>query len=84
MSFDISLSPLEAAVPQNEVYRRRCWLAPRSKKMRLQGEADFCQGHFCQILVDGRPGSWFFARRPLLVLPRSLTSWRAPPGQLEE
>ena len=38
--------PLEAAVPQNEVYHRRCWLAPRSKKMRLQDEADFCQGHF--------------------------------------
>ena len=26
MSFDIS-PPLEAAVPQNEIYHRRCWLA---------------------------------------------------------
>ena len=29
-------------------------------------------GTFCQILVDGRPGSWLSARRPFLVLPRSL------------
>ena len=48
MSFDIPL-PLEAAVPQNKVYHRRCWLAPRSKKMRLQGQADFCQGHFAKF-----------------------------------
>ena len=40
-------------------------------------------GTFCQILVDGRPGSWLSARRPLLVLPRSLhgklllANWRS-------
>ena len=36
-------------MPQNEVYHRRCWLAPRSKKTRFVGEADFCQGHPAQI-----------------------------------
>ena len=52
----ISLLPLEAAVPQNEVYHRRCWLAPRGKKMRFQGEADFCQGHPAQIWWTVIPG----------------------------
>ena len=33
--------PLEAAVPQNKIYHRRCWLALWGKKMWFEGEADF-------------------------------------------
>ena len=75
--------PLEAAVPQNEVYHRRDWLAPRSKKMQTPRRGRLLPGTFCQILVDGRPGSWLSARRPLLALPRSLhgkllqANWRS-------
>ena len=43
-------------MPQNEVYHRRCWLAPRGKKVRFQGEADFCQGHPAQIWWTVIPG----------------------------
>ena len=74
MSFDIP--PLEAAVPQTEVYHRRSGLAPRCKKMRLQGEADFCEGHF--VNFGGQLSvSWLSARRPLppmsaVVVPKKL------------
>ena len=69
MSFDIPL-PLEAAVPLNELYHRRCWIAPRGKKMCFQGEADFCRKHPAQIwwTVIRGPGS-------LLVLHCLVKRW---------
>ena len=61
MPFDVS-PPLEAAVPQNEVNHRCCCLAPRCRKMRLQGVADMCL--FARKWFVSAPGFLLVVRWP--------------------